>query len=80
MPNFFQRFFDWIFDDKAGYTIAGEPEALIPPETAIGYGAIISRVMPYFEKLSDANKKRFLKRVYNFKKDKVFSFSWFRPS
>ena len=80
MPNFFQRFFDWIFGDKAGYAIAAEPESLIPPETANDYGAIISRVMPYFEKLSDANKKRFLKRVYNFKKAKSFHFHGLNPS
>jgi len=80
MAKLFQQFFDWIFNDKAGYKIASEPELLIPPENANEYAAIISRVMPYFGKLGDANKQRFLKRVYNFKKGKSFHFQGLNPS
>jgi Mlc titration factor MtfA (ptsG expression regulator) len=80
MAKFLQRFFDWIFNDKASYNAAPEPELLIPRENANAYAAIISRVMPYFGKLGDANKQRFLKRVYNFKKGKSFHFQGLNPS
>jgi len=80
MAKFFQRFFDWIFNDKASNNITAEPELLIPAENANVYAAIISRVMPYFGKLGDANKQRFLKRVYNFKKGKSFHFQGLNPS
>ena len=46
----------------------------IPPELANNYAAIIARVMPYFGKLSDINKQRFLRRTYNFRKIKSFHF------
>jgi len=74
MPNLFQKFFYRIFGGQAITEGASEPELLIPPGTATEYTAIISRVMPYFEKLGDANRQRFLKRVYNFKKLKSFHF------
>ena len=80
MAKFFQRFFDWIFNDKASNNITAEPELLIPAENANVYAAIISRVMPYFGRLGDANKQRFLKRVYNFKKGKSFHFQGLNPS
>jgi len=74
MPNLFQKFFNWIFSDKGSSNAIPIPELTVPPETANEYAAIIFRVMPYFGKLSDANKLRFLKRVYNFKKGKSFHF------
>lgn len=80
MPNRFQKFLDWIFGDKASYNAAPIPEILIPPETTNTYSAIIFRVLPYFGKLSDANKQRFLKRVYNFKSGKSFHFHGLNPS
>lgn len=80
MPNRFQNFFVWIFGDKASYNAAPITEILIPPATANKYGAIILRVLPYFGKLSDANKQRFLKRVYNFKSGKSFHFHGMNPS
>lgn len=80
MPNRFQKFLDWIFGGKARYNAAPIPEILIPSETANKYSAIILRVLPYFGKLSDANKERFLKRVYNFKSRKSFHFHGLSPS
>jgi Mlc titration factor MtfA (ptsG expression regulator) len=80
MAKLLQRFFDWIFNDKDGYKTVSEPELLIPPENANGYAAIISSVLPYFGKLNDANKQRFLKRVYNFKRGKSFHFQGLDPS
>ena len=80
MPTFFQNFFDWIFGDKTSNNILPVPELLIPPETANEYSAIICRVLPYFGRLSDANKQRFLKRVYNFRKGKSFHFQGLNAS
>jgi MtfA peptidase len=80
MPNLFQNFFDRIFGDRTSNNAAPIQELVIPPETANEYSAIILRVLPYFGKLSDANKQRFLKRVYNFKKGKSFHFHGLDPS
>lgn len=80
MPKLFQNFFDWIFGDRTSDNAAPVQELLIPPETANEYGAIILRVMPYFGKLNEVNKLRFLKRVYNFKKSKSFHFRGLHPS
>jgi len=74
MPNFFQTFFKNIFGDKPNNNALSIPELQLPPETANYYAAIISRVMPYFGKLNDSNKQRFLKRVYNFRNAKSFHF------
>lgn len=52
-------------------------ESPILPETATNYAALISRVLPYFGKLNEANKWRFLKRVYNLSKcSSCASFFW----
>jgi Mlc titration factor MtfA (ptsG expression regulator) len=75
MSNFFQKFFKKVTGKKAGFDpVEPVPELLIPQGSIDDYTAIISRVMPYFGKLSDANKKRFLKRVYNFRRIKSFHF------
>ena len=74
MPNRFQNFIRNIFGDKANNNALSVPELQLPLQTATNYAAIISPVMPYFGKLSDANKKRFLKRVYNSGKAKSFHF------
>ena len=80
MPTFFQKFFDWIFGDNINNNVAPVPELLIPREIANEYNAIVIRVLPYFGKLSDANKQRFLKRVYNFRIGKSFHFHGLNPS
>ena len=80
MPNLFQKFFDWIVGDRTSTNAARVPELLIPQDAANEYGAIIFRVLPYFGKLSDTNKQRFLKRVYNFKTEKSFHFHGLNPS
>ena len=74
MPNPFQNFLRNLFGNKANNNALSDPELPIPPETANVYAALISRVLPYFDKLNDANKQRFLKRVYNFRKAKSFYF------
>lgn len=72
MANFFQK----LFGGKANANgIEPVPELMIPQELANDYSAIISRVLPYYSKLSEENKQRFLKRVYNFRKLKSFHFS-----
>ena len=73
MANFFQRF----FSRKAG----GLPgtELTIPPELERNYGLIIERVLPYYSMLNDTNRRRFLKRVYNFRMSKSFHFNGLEP-
>src|SRR4030095_6112299 len=82
MPGFFHNLFKAIFGTKAvlGSGIISGPELLVPPETANNYAAIIFRVMPYFSRLNDVNKQRFLKRVYNFRKIKSFHFHGLEPA
>jgi hypothetical protein len=80
MPNLFRNFFRNIFGSKANNNTLSVPELLIPPETANDYAALICRVLPYFWKLNDANKQRFLKRVYNFRKAKSFQFHGLKPT
>lgn len=65
---------------KANNTTLYDPELPIPLETANDYAILISRVLPYFAKLNDANKQRFLIRVYNFRKSKFFHFRGLQPS
>lgn len=81
MSNFFQNFFKKLFGNNAALknAVAPIPELTIPPESANDYAAIIGRVLPYFVQLSDANKQRFLKRVYNFRKIKSFHFHGLEP-
>ena len=82
MPGLIHNLFKGIFSKKAGLTngVISLPELLIPPETANTYAAIIFRVMPYFSRLNDVNKQRFLKRVHNFRKIKSFHFNGLEPS
>lgn len=80
MPNRFQNLFKYIFGSKEINSTLSVPESPIPPETANDYAALISRVLPYFGKLNDANKQRFLKRAYNFRKAKSFHFHGREPT
>lgn len=80
MPNLFQNFFKNISGGKANNNTLSVPELPIPPETAIIYAPLISRVLPYFGKLNEANKQRFLKRVYNFRRAKSFHFHELDPT
>ena len=73
MANFFKKIFWGETDQLNGPALV--PESDIPPELAKDYAPIIDRVLPYYGKLSDINKERFLKRVYNFRKIKSFHFS-----
>jgi MtfA peptidase len=80
MPNPFQNFLKNLFGRKANNNALSDPELPMPPEISNDYATLISRVFPYFDKLNDANKQRFLKRVYNFRKAKSFHFHGLKPS
>jgi Mlc titration factor MtfA (ptsG expression regulator) len=73
MANFFQRLFGRNAD------AARVPELTIPPELVENYGMIIERVLPYYGKLNETNRQRFLKRVYNFRMSKSFHFNGLEP-
>jgi len=77
MANFFQR----IFGRKANANnvFAPVPELVMPAELVNDYSTIINRGLPYYSKLNEINKQRFLKRVYNFRKIKSFHFSGLEP-
>ena len=81
MANLFRDFFKNLFGNKAGDDPFRElyPEESISPELIDKYAAIISRVLPYFNQLTDTNKQKFLNRVYNFKKSKSFHFHGLEP-
>jgi len=72
MSNFFKRLFKKLPADE-GFE-ASFTEVDIPSASANDYATIIARVIPYFNQLNDANKQKFLKRVYNFKSIKTFHF------
>ena len=76
MANFFHKLFTKS-PVKKNFDLV---ESLIPPDSAIVYAAIISRVIPYYNKLNEANGQRFLNRVYNFRKIKSFHFQGMEPS
>jgi Mlc titration factor MtfA (ptsG expression regulator) len=76
MANFFQKLFGGKANANAGELV---PEQMIPQALTNDYSAIINRVLPYYSKLSEVNKQRFLKRVYNFRKSKTFHFSGLEP-
>ena len=80
MSNFFQKFLKNIVGDKENNKALSAHELQVPPEATNDYEAIISGGMPYFGKLNDANKQRFLKRVYNFRKIKSFHFHGLAPA
>jgi len=73
MANFFQRIFGRKSSGNSVFVPV--PELVIPPELGNDYSAIINRALPYYSKLNETNKQRFLKRVYNFRKIKSFHFS-----
>lgn len=77
MANGFRNFLQKAFGKHphANSDVSQLPELPIPPGLRNDYAAIISRVLPYFNKLSEANKERFIKRVYNFRRIKSFHFS-----
>jgi len=73
MSNFFKRLFKKLpADESIEATLFAETD--IPPASVNDYATIISRVIPYFDRLNDSNKQKFLKRVYNFKNNKSFHF------
>jgi len=73
MAGFFKRF----FGKKTGVMAA--PELAIPPELEKSYVLAIEHAFPYYDKLSETNRRRFLKRVYNFRTSKSFHFSGLEP-
>lgn len=73
MLKFFQR----LFDKKSG--AAPVPELTIPPGLEKNYEMVIDRVLPYYGKLKETNRKRFLNRVYNFRTSKSFHFNGLEP-
>jgi hypothetical protein len=80
MPHPFQNLFKTIFGGKADNNTLSVPELPRPRETATNYAALISRVLSYFGRLNEANKQRFLKTVYNFRKAKSFHFHRWEPT
>jgi MtfA peptidase len=81
MSSFFRNFFKKLSGrNKAfAYNSAPIPELEIPAEYTIDYASIIGKTLPYFGQLNDANKQRFLKRVYNFRKTKSFHYHGLEP-
>ena len=74
MPNPFQQFFKWLSGNGQGRAATPFPEAAIPSEVATEYAIVINRMLPYYGRLSVANRQRFLKRTYNFRRLKRFHF------
>jgi Mlc titration factor MtfA (ptsG expression regulator) len=81
MASFFQRFFRKLSGNGGAHLVtASFIEESIPDDLAGNYSAVISRVIPYFSQLNEANKKKFLNRVYNFRKIKSFHFHTVEPA
>lgn len=76
MSNFFNKLFKKLSASNKDQPL-NFAEIELPPDTANYYTAIISRVIPYFNRLNEANRQKFLKRVYNFKNRKTFHFHGF---
>jgi MtfA peptidase len=75
MANFFQKLFNKLSANGGSNPFdVSFQEEVIPVEMGNNYSSIISRVLPYFNRLNEPNKQKFLKRVYNFKKSKSFHF------
>ncbi len=76
MAKRIHNFFKKLLGKKAGEEIffKNKTEELIPPSVAGDYAAFISRVLPYFNKLDETGRQKFLNRVYNFRKIKKFQF------
>lgn len=75
MSTFFRKLFKRLSGDTADENLVAEID--IPLTTANDYAAIISRVIPYFNHLNESNRQKFVKRVYNFKSNKIFHFHGF---
>ena len=77
MPNFFSNFFNNLFGSSGmpGRTTVPEAEVPMPTELFSDYASVISNTIPYYTHLGQANRQRFLKRVYNFRRMKNFHFS-----
>src|SRR5262245_35133660 len=81
MTNFFQRFFRKLSGNGGAHPAAVSfIEESIPVDLVGNYSAVISRVIPYFSQLNEPNKKRFLDRVYNFRRIKSFHFHAVEPA
>ena len=75
MPNPFQKFFKWLSGNGTVHNYRHVlSEIPIPAPSATEYAIVINRVLPYYGKLSETNKQRFLKRTFNFRKIKYFHF------
>jgi Mlc titration factor MtfA (ptsG expression regulator) len=76
MTSTFGNFFKKLLGKgiEAGTEEMRIPEVPIPTELVGDYAAIIGRFLPYYNKLIEANRERFLKRVYNFRRIKSFHF------
>src|SRR5882672_4861030 len=75
MPSIIQEFIHRLFNNKKQPSDTPIPEVEDPfPKEAEGYAAIISQYIPYFNRLSEQEKQRFIKRVYYFKFSKQFHF------
>lgn len=81
MFSFLQRFLKKISgsDNAVSSRLEKIQELEIPAEFVNDYASIIGRTLPYFGQLSDTNKQRFLKRVYNFRKTKSFHYHGLEP-
>ena len=75
MANFLQNFLKKLSANEGPDPFNSSfPEEAIPVEFSNSYSLIISQVLPYFNQLNESNKQKFLKRVYNFRKSKIFHF------
>lgn len=80
MANAFKNFFKRLPGKRAGSAPEiGITEEIIPANSADNYAAVIGRVIPYFTKLNEANRQKFLNRVYNFRRAKRFHFHGMEP-
>ena len=76
MANSVNNFFKKLLGKRASEEqfFSNITEELIPPSLAGDYSDMISKVLPYFAKLKDTDRQKFLHRVFNFKKIKRFYF------
>lgn len=80
MRNAFKNFFKRFLGKQAGPApMPGITEETIPADSVGNFAAVIGRVIPYFNKLNDANRQKFLNRVYNFRRAKRFHFHGMEP-
>ena len=81
MPNLLGNFFKKLLGEKPIFSRDRPlpPEFDIPPGLVNDYSSIISNTIPYFRQLSEGNRQRFLRRVYNFRRIKNFHFKGLEP-